>query len=142
MPIEYVFVSDGGYVLVTFTGDVDDLCLLEYSRKVASEYPKGVPELADLRGLSEYSVTPDGMKRVAEFDAAFAAGTDGTPVAVVVGSDLTYGMTRMYQMFSYSNPNTIEIFRNISEAEEWLLAQIAAAAKDEIDPVPMWKDLA
>src|SRR5204863_390443 len=42
------------------------------------------------------------------------------PIAVVVGSDLLYGMTRMYATRSESSAEPINVFRSVAEAEAWL----------------------
>ena len=134
MPFEYVADPNSAYVLVTFTGEVDDACLLEYAEKIGVEIPEGVPELVDLRGLSKFSVTPAGTKLMAKYDAEFAVQTGAAPVAIVAGSDLTYGMARMYQIFSESNPSPMEVFRSFSEANKWLIAAISALPEDTADP--------
>jgi hypothetical protein len=43
-----------------------------------------------------------------------------TKLAIVVPSDFSFGMSRMYEMLSDHLPQTIMVFREYSEAERWL----------------------
>lgn len=42
-------------------------------------------------------------------------------ISFVAESDLGFGMLRMYETLSDNLPQEIKVFRNFSEAEEWLL---------------------
>jgi hypothetical protein len=44
-------------------------------------------------------------------------------LAFVVSDDLGFGMSRMYQNLSEKLPQHIMVFRDYSEAEEWLLSK-------------------
>jgi hypothetical protein len=125
MPIHYVIDSEGPFVHAICTGEINDADVIGYSKQLAWELPESVPQLFDLSEVKRYRVTAAGMKRVATFDAAFATIAGAVPVAIVAESDFTYGMSRMYQARSESNPNSIEIFRCACEAKQWLLAKIA-----------------
>jgi hypothetical protein len=129
MPIDYAIDSASPFVHAICTGEVTDADLLGHSKQIASELPESVPELFDLSEVKRYRVTAAGMRRVAIFDAAYAVVAGASPVAIVAARDFTYGMSRMYQIFSESNPNPIEIFRCTRDAKEWLLAEIAENSK-------------
>jgi hypothetical protein len=44
-------------------------------------------------------------------------------IAIVASTDLSFGMSRMYEVFSGNLPQTIMVFRNLEEAEQWLVKQ-------------------
>jgi hypothetical protein len=52
----------------------------------------------------------------------FAQRTLYVPVrqAIVVGQDAVYGLARLYEAYREAEGGTVEVFRNLSDAEAWL----------------------
>ena len=44
--------------------------------------------------------------------------------AFVVDDDLLYGLSRMYEMISEDLPTTVNIFKNMDEAQDWIREEI------------------
>ena len=44
-------------------------------------------------------------------------------IAVIVSSDLAFGMSRMYEMLSSDLPQHVMIFKNIDQGEQWLQSE-------------------
>ena len=50
-------------------------------------------------------------------------GQRSSKVAILVGSDLTFGLSRMYQVFRESDHTAVSVFRDETEAMRWLLLE-------------------
>jgi len=123
VPVDIVFYPDRALVVTTGSGVVTEEELLAYWQKdYANErIPWGAPEILDLRAVECFGVTSAGLRRLVELDAEYAKQQHApSRLAIVAPSDLIFGMSRMYQMFSELNPNSIRVFRDLSDAEEWL----------------------
>lgn len=84
------------------------------------DYVPGMPILLDNRGRKE----PSDKERVQEF----AMETRSSPVAIerarvaiVVASTAEFGMARMYALLTEQSPQETRVFRDMDEAEAWLL---------------------
>lgn len=69
------------------------------------------------------SFNASDMSKVAEYTQKQAHKRPGGRTAFAVSSDFMFGMTRMYEIISDVTAYPIEhrIFRDVSEAREWLL---------------------
>lgn len=50
-------------------------------------------------------------------------GWHPSKIAILVGNDLTFGLSRMYQVFRESEHTAVSVFRDESEALRWLLLE-------------------
>lgn len=73
-------------------------------------------QLADLRDVADLVVDAGTIRLIATL-SPFSAGARQ---ALVVGSDVAYGMARMFQMLRDDNGGDLQIFRRLSDALEWL----------------------
>jgi len=99
-------------------GPLTSADLTQYARLLADD-PRFRPDfcqLCDLREVTEVRVGASGIREVAALNP-FGAGARR---AVVVGSDVVFGLARMYQMLTESSPDEVEIFRDLDEALRWL----------------------
>lgn len=101
----------------------DEEAFFDYARRVAADpaVPAGCNELVDLRALDASRLTSDGLRRLASiFQSNESADGDPVRVAIVAGSDLAFGLSRMYQAFRGQSRHDIRVFRRISDACRWL----------------------
>ena len=78
-----------------------------------------IPVIVDCREV-EPADTTEVVKYIADRATAIAAELDCGPVAIVVSSDLEYGMARMYMgLTELKHPNT-RTFRDYDTAVTWL----------------------
>lgn len=79
----------------------------------------GIPVIVDCREVDP----PDSsevVRYIADMTTAIAAELDCGPLAIVVGSDVEYGMARMYMALTeLKHPDTI-VFRSYDNALKWL----------------------
>ena len=73
-------------------------------------------QLLDAREVTKVELSGACLREVAT-DTVFG---EGSLRVFVTGSEVGFGMARMYQMLRDESPDEIRIFRNIDEARAWL----------------------
>lgn len=66
------------------------------------------------------AVTTAGMRDFQAFVAAHAERLKGGRVAMVAGTDLVYGMFRMWELRREGLGYGVRVFRNFDEARAWV----------------------
>jgi len=120
MSIQATFKSN--YVIITpdATETLDNI--LEYVSENI-ELWKDKNTLWDARELSFKGITSDILRSFTEKIQPVTKIREGLKTAIVVNSDLSYGMTRMFQLQYNEKINIVtEIFKDKDEAITWLKA--------------------
>ena len=122
MPIEYRIDPQARVVYTTASGTLDDAQLLEHKKKLTSDpgFHPGMVELSDVRGIEKLDVTTDGIRHFALKDQRDKGKLRDYKLAIVASEDVVYGMARMYQANTAMNVPNVRVFRDISEAKDWL----------------------
>jgi hypothetical protein len=106
-----------------FQGVLTDELLISYYQKLFSlgEGSSSFSELVDFRCVERTEVSSYALSVIAEgISAAYESITSVMKCAVVAPSDLSYGLSRMYQLGS-SPPNVrLQVFRTFDSALSWL----------------------
>jgi len=88
----------------------------------SDDYPPDVAVLWDARTMNVLSANRqyeiDLIKTRKKFPAR-----GKSKVAIIVSSDLSFGLMRMYEMDTGDLPQNIMVFRNYNEGEQWLLGR-------------------
>jgi hypothetical protein len=79
-------------------------------------FAKNFCQLADLRDVTDIQVTAATIREMVRLNPFWA----GARRAVVVTSDVVFGMARMYQILRDESPDALEIFRKMDGALQWL----------------------
>ena len=88
----------------------------------SDEVPIHAHVLWDLTAADMSNVTAAEVRRGAEFGRGAWEENPGYRIAIVVASDLSFGLTRMFeQIFGIFDEQSICIFRRREEAESWLM---------------------
>jgi hypothetical protein len=106
-------------VMLTVSGDLGDAELLRIGDELA-QAPEIEPEfslLIDLRQAHGEKVTSAGVYRIVE-RALVLSPTSRR--AVVVPTDLGFGMARMYEMLRTNRGGGPRVFRDYEEARRWV----------------------
>ncbi len=126
MPIEYVIDEKADVLRVRRHGHIsthDE----ELACRERSEDPRirpGMSVLVDCREVEPPDST-ETIKYLADCVARNSAALQCGPVAIVVASDVEYGMARMYLAYTdLVHPDT-EVFRDLESAEAWLRRPVA-----------------
>jgi len=122
MGVSHRWDPERGILLIEMSGVPTDEELLSFAEGVVGspEYPTPRRELVDLRAMETTSVSSATLERMSE---VFRAG-DRTPeqsrIAIVAGTNLAYGLSRVYQAYRSTSPLPLEVFRDYDEALTWL----------------------
>jgi stage II sporulation SpoAA-like protein len=106
-------------VIVTVSGVLGDAELQSLGDQLEKN-PEVAPDFAlliDLRQADGKSVTSAGVRSLATRALVFAAASKR---AVVVPSDLGFGMARMYEMLREGRGGGMRVFRDYEEARRWV----------------------
>ena len=77
-------------------------------------------EIGDARGAERLDVTPEGIRRFAQFDEEHRERLAGYRLALIVGDDRTFGLARMYEALTRENVEGVRVFRDEAAAREWI----------------------
>ena len=123
MPITYQLKPDENLVILVHVGAVTDDEFLSFYQALYEDtrFDVSFNMLVDLR-QAESSVRGAGtLKESAEFMRRQYVSTTARPmIAVVASEDISFGLARMYEMFSEEVPWEFEVFRAINAASAWL----------------------
>ena len=87
---------------------------------LSDEFSPDTKTLWDLRKQDFRNIDTDFEMQLIDIRKKYAKRGNAL-LAFVVSDDLGFGMSRMYQILSDKLPQHIMVFREYSEAEEWLL---------------------
>ena len=120
MPISYTM--DDSALTFTTVGDVDfaeglavlndGMCRYEQSK------PAQIRVLFDLTQSTE-NRSGEELKYICH---VVTQKLPGARIALVVRSDLLYGLSRMFSAMAYGKVSDSQVFRSMTEAQAWLLA--------------------
>lgn len=123
MPFDYTIIPEQQLVEVRFRGAVQVNDLAEARARVTGDpaHQPGFALLIDMRDADLSVMAGENLRR--------RAGSPPTAraMAILVSTDLGYGMARMYELASAGR---VAVFRSYEEAVAWL---VPPAASDESD---------
>jgi hypothetical protein len=118
MPASYRIDPERKLVVSLLTDPVTDADVYDHNERLRAD-PRFDPnfiQLADMSGVTEILVTTGVIVDTAR-DQFF---NPGVPRAFVATEDASYGMARMFATHAELLGQTIKVFRDRKEAEEWL----------------------
>lgn len=118
MPAHFQIDSARQIVLSTLTGTVSIADLRTHMDELARD-PGFVPtyrHLWDLRGATKGALTAADLRSL----LGQGPWSKETRRAFVCDSELSFGMARMAQLLTDERPSEIRVFRDLSEALDWL----------------------
>ena len=106
-------------VIVTVSGELDDPGLLRLADEVASaeEASPDYALLVDLRAAIGGQVTPAGVRALVDHPLILSPRSRR---AVVVPTNLGFGLARMYEMLREDRGGAPRAFREFDEARRWV----------------------
>lgn len=122
-----------GLTVVTLTGSVSPGEIHEVRTLLygGDRPPRAV--LWDCRGLTSYPPS-EGMAQMAE-DAHGSGLSRANRVAVVVASEVAYGLARMGEAHAAELGGDLQIFREMDSARRWLREVLAPAVPSGPPPI-------
>ncbi len=106
-------------IITTVTGllDDEDLLAVDLLCRDNPEFKPEYDQLVDLRLAQVQAITRDGVQALANRPPLFIRTSRR---AIVVATDMGYGMARMFELMRDSRAGEIRIFREMTEAKAWL----------------------
>ncbi len=126
MPAFYRIEKENRLVLSTASGTITPADIFTHQQKLAADpnFDPAFSQLIDVSHITKIEVTTEDIRKLAR-------GNLFSPTsrrAILVGSDATFGLARMFAMLRESEGETgIEVFRSLDGALEWVLARRASA---------------
>ncbi|HEU5179830.1 MAG TPA: hypothetical protein VFW45_03495 [Candidatus Polarisedimenticolia bacterium] len=125
MPITYKIDHERKTVFAKGFGVLTDEDVFGYQREVWSrEDTRGYSELIDMRGVEQIALpSMDRVRDLANLSAEMDPGKTPSKFAIVAGSDLAFGLGRMYEAYRGMNPRSskeVKVFRILEDALKWL----------------------
>ncbi len=124
--MEFTVKYQDGFFEVRTSGDAEwqkfkDILDALVSHK---KWKSGKSFLMDHTELNPKTLTSDHMRQIAMFNAQYKAKVGPSKCALVVPSDLAYGLGRMWEVFVDEQWDVTEkLFRYRDEAIAWLIAK-------------------
>lgn len=126
MPAFYKIEKQNRLVLSTASGIVTMAEVRGHQQKLAidPDFDPTFSQLMDVSHITKIELTTEDIRRLAQ-ETLFSPTSRR---AILVNSDAAFGFARMFQMLRESAGETgIEVFRDLNEALEWVLARRASA---------------
>ena len=119
MPVLYRIDASLRTVFSTAHGVLTGEDLLIHRRQLDSDPAVELDsrQLWDFRRVTDVVVSKAELLRLIELDSAFGSGARR---AFVAGSEVDYGMLRMFHLLREEGLGEIRVFRDIKEARSWL----------------------
>jgi hypothetical protein len=131
MPYSVSVNRSRGFVWATWDCTVTDELLSDYQQSVWGDPSiAGYDELADLRVVTAFSVTPAGLRRLASIAASMDDPNRPSKFAIVASTASIYGLARMYEAYRELNPHSnkeVSVFEDIESALAWLCPDLQLA---------------
>ena len=124
MPINYAIKKPIGPVIITASGIVKGKDIIEGLGRMLQDpdFKEGMDALGDFRTVhSANSETADIREIVSFVRANQKKRGSNYRVALVVSRDIDFGLARMFEAYSQELPFDIQIFKDIKDAEQWLI---------------------
>ncbi len=126
MPAFYKIDKENRLVMTTGSGTVTVADALAHQEKLLRDpdFDPTFSQLLDFSHVTKIEVNSEHIRRIAQ-NSVFS------PVsrrAILVNNDTAFGLARMFAILRESaGDNGIEVFRNLDDALEWVLARRATA---------------
>jgi hypothetical protein len=107
-----------GLVRTREWGEVSDEDLRSLYDRIRADpaFKPSYRQLCDLRDVTRITSSVETLRFLAQLEL-FAPGAKR---AIVVGREVDFGLARLFQTYSEAEGGTVEVFRNMTEAERWL----------------------
>lgn len=127
MPLSYRIDRERALVLTEGSGVLTDEDILAHKGKLMMDpdFTPGMAQLSDVRNIERLAVTPEGVKAMVHHDVGSGVHRGGGQMALVVSTDLVFGMARMYELMgglADRDAGQVGVFRSMEEATAWLAA--------------------
>ena len=121
--ITFSFDIDTNIRTATYSGSITDNELITAYQDLLTkpDYNPTANDIVDLRKVDRLDVSADALRNLISMYTPVDQLGHHTRLAIIAASEVTYGMSRMYEMLRGDEvPEEIHIFRNYDDAVLWL----------------------
>ena len=133
MSMNVTYRDDGG-IVVKAEGVLSPREVFELNEKIYAS-PEDVRkisyQLCDFSGVTDFEGSTQELAFIAKQDKSAAELNPNMLLVLVSGSDLSYGMLRMWQAFTEDSRVESKVCRSMEEAEEWLARRLQQGPGEE-----------
>ena len=128
MPVQHKIDDDAKLITTIWSGNADDNelsdALAKYQQNIKS-LPRyaSYNEIVDFSGASNFSLSAEGIKKLAYMASMNDTQGVKTKLAIVVNRPLAYGLARMYEIYRSllpSDSKEVRVFKNYQDCLEWI----------------------
>lgn len=127
MPIDYSYDSQKRLLTTIVSGDVGFAETAAHFHQVSHEPWFPAPSLTDVRGASA-AIPSSEVRAMVELFRDLGPRIRGIPIAVLVDSDVSYGLVRMLQLMLEESV-TLRPFRDREKALHWIAEHSVRASR-------------
>lgn len=132
MQIEISIDPDRHVAMVHIAGRLD---MREVARAAAAfvdhpDFTPGMPAIFDLRDVDFASFGAAESRAISEINRRLASRRGSARVALLVESDLGFGVLRMHEVLGQSPNLQVRVFRDMVEAQHWVLGPFTPGEPD------------
>ena len=105
---------------LTLVGQINDECMRYCHEQIYQDpqFVQGMNHLMDLSQADMNDVSSAGLRKLMHLSERYA--TQSFRTAIVAPQDLSFGLSRLYQILSSDSPEEVMVFRSLLEANYWL----------------------
>ena len=135
MPIQIKYIHDGIGIEFIGSGVVTGAEIKEARQEIYRDevLQKLRYQIVDRTDITEFDVSNEDIRSMAEKDKTIAKDHPDIVVAIVSASDLQYGISRMYQAHAGESAFVTEIFRDRESADKWIESQLKKGSSTVTD---------
>jgi hypothetical protein len=121
MPSDLRYDKERNILNVFLSGEItiDDFDEIMDSITHSDEFPADVPTLWDLCEVDVRNADTSVIEKVIGVRTRYPE-RGKTKLALLASSELAFGLSRMYEALSADLPQTVGVFRDRAEAQQWL----------------------
>jgi len=124
MPVGYTYDEKENFVYAKASGILSDEDLKGFAEVLMADprIKPGLRELIDLRAVDSIKGSTDVLGYIIQINIENRKRQEGKRIAIVASRELLYGLSKYFEVVSHIDnaPFKVEVFREISEAMEWL----------------------
>ena len=127
MPIKFTIVKERNYFIAKWEDKINDAEIIEAYREFfeGDEWVPGMNELADFSQSNLADVKSHTFEKLGQYIHKIYKENNmaNMKCASYAPEDLAFGLLRLYELITDDDsPETTKVFKNIDEAEQWLIS--------------------
>ena len=128
MPAIHRIDTDAQLIVTTWEGKAIDIDLINAIKRYQEDYQSNPDcsdfnEIVDFRQATSIKLTTEGLEHISEIASETDEERDDKKLALIVKSNLAFGLARMYEVYRGFQKNAtkeIRVFKNENKALEWV----------------------